>query len=64
MESRTNELISSSLAELLIKQIAHEIKNHNLYKSFANFYSVEGYVNLQKYYEKRGNEYDSDSDVQ
>ena len=41
---------------LLVNQIAHELKNHNLYKSYANYFDVEGIVDLRKYYNKRAHE--------
>lgn len=56
MKNRKTCLISPEVAELLVKQLAHELKNYNLYKTFANFFSVEGIVDLQKYYEKRAEE--------
>jgi ferritin len=46
-------LISSELGSLLVKQVAHELKNFNLYKSFANFFGVEGISDLEEYYNKR-----------
>lgn len=56
MGNRKLQLISKELADLMIKQIAHELKNHNLYKSFANYFSVEGITDLEKYYNKRAHE--------
>jgi ferritin len=53
MTNRKLSLISPTLAELLVKQIAYELKNHNLYLSYANYFSVEGIVDLEKYYRKR-----------
>lgn len=56
MINRKLQLISKELADLMIAQIAHELKNHNLYKSFANFFSVEGISDLEEYYNKRAHE--------
>ncbi len=56
MTNRKLSLISPTLSELLVKQIAHELKNRNLYLSYANFFSVEGIVDLEKYYRKRAEE--------
>lgn len=56
MTNRKLQLVSEKVAELLIKQVAHELKNHNLYRSFANYFSVEGIVDLEKYYLKRAQE--------
>ena len=39
--SRKLVLVSETISNLLIKQLAHELKNYNLYKSFANYYDVE-----------------------
>lgn len=54
--SRKLCLISASIGELLVKQVAHELKNYTLYMSFANFFSVEGIEDLEKYYLKRASE--------
>ena len=54
--NRKTCLISNTVGELLIKQLAHELKNYNLYKSFANYFSLEGIVELEEYYRKRAEE--------
>ena len=59
MTNRKLSLISPALAELLVKQIAHELKNRNLYLSYANFFSVEGIIDLEEYYRKRADEENS-----
>ena len=51
--SRKLVLVSETISNLLIKQLAHELKNYNLYKSFANYYDVEGCIALAEYYKKR-----------
>ena len=56
MSSRKLCLISPAIGDLLTKQVAHELKNFNLYMSFANFFSVEGIVDLEEYYRKRAHE--------
>lgn len=56
MANRKLCLISDSIGQLMVKQIAHELKNRNLYLSFANFFSVEGIVDLEEYYRKRAEE--------
>ena len=48
--------MSTTLGGLLVKQLAHELKNYNLYKSFANFFGLEGLTSLEKYYNKRADE--------
>jgi ferritin len=59
MTNRKLCLVSPELGELLVKQVAHELKNRNLYLSFANFFSVEGITDLEKYYRKRASEENS-----
>lgn len=44
------------MSRLLVKQLAHELKNFNLYKTFANYFTVEGLMDLAEYYEKRAGE--------
>jgi len=56
MKKRKFQLVSSTIADLLTKQIAHELKNYNLYKSFANYFSVEGIQDLEKYFNHRAEE--------
>ena len=56
MANRKLSLISTEVAQLMIKQIAHELKNRNLYLSFANYFSVEGITDLEEYYRKRAEE--------
>lgn len=48
--------ISDKMKNMLIEQLAHEMYNHNLYKSFANFFSVRGLPRLEKYYQGRADE--------
>ena len=54
--NRKLSLISPELGELLVKQISHELKNYNLYRSYSNFFNIEGIVDLQEYYHKRAEE--------
>ena len=58
MLNRKLSIISSTIGDLLVKQIAHELKNRNLYLSFANYFSIEGYTSLENYYIKRAAEED------
>lgn len=58
MTNRKLCLISPELGSLLEKQLAHELKNRNLYLSFANYFGVEGITNLEEYYRKRASEED------
>lgn len=49
-------VLSSKLRELLIAQLAHELRNHNLYLSFSNFYADKGLNLLSEYYKLRAKE--------
>lgn len=48
--------IHPELQKMLIEQMAHELYNHNLYRAFANYYSVNGLNKLAKYYSDRAME--------
>lgn len=54
--NRKITLLSDEMKTLIVKQIAHELSNHNLYMTFAAFYSRNGYISLEKYYRKRAEE--------
>lgn len=56
MEDRKLSLISSNIGGLLVKQIAHELKNYNLYMSYSNYFEVNGLFDIGKYYRKRAEE--------
>lgn len=53
---REYKLISPEVSGLLISQLAHELKNYNLYNSFANYFGIEGIDDLEKYFRKRAEE--------
>lgn len=40
----------------MVKQLEHELKNYNLYKTVANYFSVEGILKLEEYFDKRAAE--------
>lgn len=48
--------ISPEIGKLLVSQIAHELKNHALYLSYANYFSVEAITDIEEYYRKRAAE--------
>lgn len=48
--------LSETMIDVLVQQIQHELYNHNLYKTFANFFNVEGLVKLGTYYDARAKE--------
>lgn len=54
-ENRTGTL-SEKMVELLIRQLKHELYNHNLYRTFANYFGVKGFAVLEKYYIERAEE--------
>lgn len=54
--------LSPEIGDLLVKQLAHELKNFVLYSSFANFFSLEGIVDLENYYIRRAEEEKSHHD--
>ena len=54
--NRKQQLISENLSKLLVRQLAHELKNFNLYKTFANYFTIEGIDDLAAYYNKRAAE--------
>lgn len=53
---RKLKLISPEVANLLIKQLVHELQNQHLYYSFANYFSLEGITDLEEYWNKRASE--------
>lgn len=48
--------ISDVMIDLLVRQLQHEIYNHNLYRMFANWYALHGLIVLEEYYKQRANE--------
>lgn len=56
MTDRKFSLISKELATVLLTQLAHELKNYNLYMSFANYFSTEALIDLECYYKHRADE--------
>ena len=48
--------VSETIKNMLIDQIKHELYNHNLYLTFANFYGVQGLIVLEEYYIRRAAE--------
>lgn len=48
--------LSNIMIDKLVDQIKHELYNHNLYKTFANFFNSEGLVKLYMYYTSRAEE--------
>ena len=48
--------LSDDMIRLMLRQLTHEMYNHNLYRSFANFYGVRGFQVLEQYYIDRAEE--------
>ena len=48
--------MSEKLSKMLVEQLAHELKNFNLYKTFAIYFKVEGIDKLSEYFNKRADE--------
>ena len=48
--------LSDNMVELLIRQLKHELYNHNLYRTFANFFGTQGLAVLEQYYINRAEE--------
>lgn len=55
-KSRKDGTLSDTIIELLLRQLKHELYNHNLYRTFANFFGVQGLAVLEKYYIERAEE--------
>lgn len=55
-ETNNEKIISSEIEKLLLLQLEHEMKNHNLYKMFSLYYNEQGYRKLCSYYIKRAKE--------
>ncbi|MDR1721675.1 MAG: hypothetical protein LBR24_01340 [Methanobrevibacter sp.] len=56
LETRREQSIGPKTAKLLVEQIGHEMYNHNLYRTFANYFAVKGLHKLEEYYIARANE--------
>lgn len=48
--------LSENIQKLLLRQLKHELYNHNLYMSFSNFFGVQGLSVLEEYYKQRADE--------
>lgn len=54
--SRRECTLSKEIQQLLLRQLKHELQNHNIYMNFANYFGVRGLVVLEEYYKKRADE--------
>ncbi len=48
--------LSDKMQELLLRQLKHELQNHNIYRTFANFFGTQGLAVLEEYYRLRAEE--------
>lgn len=51
--SRRDKTMSDKVAGMLVTQLSHEIRNHNIYRTFQNFYALAGLDKIATYYEMR-----------
>lgn len=54
--SRRECTLSKEIQELLLRQLKHELQNHNIYMNFANYFGVRGFVVLEEYFKLRADE--------
>ncbi len=54
--SRRECTLSVEIQKLLLRQLKHELQNHNAYMNFANYFGVRGFIILEEYYKQRADE--------
>jgi ferritin len=54
--SRRECTLSKEIQQLLLRQLKHELQNHNAYMNFANYFGVRGFTILEEYYKQRADE--------
>lgn len=55
-KSRRTCTLSENMIKMLVKQMSAELANHDLYRTFANYFAVEGLPKLEEYYLARAKE--------
>lgn len=55
-EERAESMLDEKVVKLFIRQLVHEMYNHNLYLSFASYYARKGLEVLAEYYKQRAAE--------
>lgn len=55
-KSRRECTLSTPMIEMLVKQMSAELANHSLYRTFANYFAVEGLPKLEIYWIGRAKE--------
>lgn len=58
-KSRRVCTLSHVMIEMLVKQLGAELSNHNLYRTFANYFSCQGLPKLEEYFILRADEEDN-----
>lgn len=58
-KSRRVCTLSHAMIEMLVKQLGAELSNHNLYRTFANYFSCQGLPKLEEYFILRADEEDN-----
>lgn len=48
--------LSKEIIDMLVTQLGAELSNHNLYKTFANYFGTNGLPKLEEYFLKRAEE--------
>lgn len=48
--------LSDEMQKLLLRQLKHELLNHNIYLTFANYFGTRGFVKLEEYFKLRAQE--------
>lgn len=48
--------LSKDIIDMLVTQLGAELSNHNLYKTFANYFGTNGLPKLEEYFLKRAEE--------
>ena len=57
-EWRREKTISDEIAGMLVTQIGNELHNHNVYRTFQNYFALQGLDKIARYYEMRAIEED------
>ena len=48
--------LSEQMQKLMLRQMQHELYNHNVYLTFANYFGIRGLSLLEEYYKLRAHE--------
>lgn len=56
LEQMRTSALSDTLREMLVNQLAHELKNYTLYNSFSVYFACKGLEKISAYFKTRANE--------